>query len=45
MESIGETKVRVNDNGVLVEVVANMGEEDVCISKGGTWVGGSCQYG
>ena len=23
----------------------NMGEEDVCISKGGTWVGGSCQYG
>ena len=22
-----------------------MGEEDVCISKGGTWVGGSCQYG
>jgi len=29
MESIGETKVRVNDNGVLVEVVANMGEEDV----------------
>lgn len=29
MEGIGETKVRVNENGVLVEVIANMGEEDV----------------
>jgi len=22
-----------------------MGEEDICLSKGGTWIGGSCQYG
>ena len=29
MNNIENVKVRVNENGVLVEVIANMGEEDV----------------